>query len=283
MPLEQFFGGRTVIIATKHKKDRVIAPLLIKHLNIGSFTPFDLDTDVFGTFSGEIERLQTPLEAARSKCELAMNSFGYDLALANEGSFGPHPEIGFLPVNEELLLFVDKKNNLEVMVLHRTMNTNFSGTVVTSEQELQSFADAAQFPSHALILRKNKEETIDLQKGIVDSELLFSTFKMLMQRYGEVFVETDMRALYNPTRMQVIAEAAEKLLVKIKSCCPSCERPGFGVVEVVAGLPCAACGADTRAVKAHVYRCATCLFEELKPLPNDKEFEDPGGCDYCNP
>ena len=50
------FEGRKVVIATKHKKELVIAPLLEKNLGVTCFVPDDFDSDALGTFSGEIKR-----------------------------------------------------------------------------------------------------------------------------------------------------------------------------------------------------------------------------------
>jgi hypothetical protein len=41
------------------------------------------------------------------------------------------------------------------------------------------------------------------------------------------YVETDMRAMYNPSRMTVIQNATKKLVEKINSCCPHCNIPGL--------------------------------------------------------
>lgn len=49
----KLFKGRKIIIATKHKKENVIAPLLIKYLNLECTVNEELDTDEFGTFTGK--------------------------------------------------------------------------------------------------------------------------------------------------------------------------------------------------------------------------------------
>ena len=50
------FEGRKLLIATKHKKEIVIAPILEKELGVTCFVAPDLDTDELGTFTGEVER-----------------------------------------------------------------------------------------------------------------------------------------------------------------------------------------------------------------------------------
>lgn len=46
-----------------------------------------------------------------------------------------------------------------------------------------------------------------------------------------------MRAMFNPTRMEVIKRATEKLVSKIKRRCEKCETPGFDIDSVEIGLP----------------------------------------------
>ena len=92
------FEGRPLIIATKHEKEKVIAPILEKELGVKCFLALDLDTDKLGTFSGEVERHDDPITTARKKCLLAMELTNCDLAVASEGSFGPHPTIFLFPL-----------------------------------------------------------------------------------------------------------------------------------------------------------------------------------------
>jgi hypothetical protein len=63
----QLFDGRTVLIATMHKKEAIIAPLLEKELSVKCMTTSELNTDHFGTFSGEMARDYPPLQTVRMK------------------------------------------------------------------------------------------------------------------------------------------------------------------------------------------------------------------------
>ena len=55
-----------------HQKQSVIAPLFKKDLGIVVRVPDDLNTDVFGTFTLDKERLGTQKEAAIGKAKAAM-------------------------------------------------------------------------------------------------------------------------------------------------------------------------------------------------------------------
>lgn len=277
------FKGRKLLIATKHQKEKVIIPLLEKELGVKCFVPENFDTDDFGTFTGEIERKDNALTTARNKCLQAMKLHHCDLAIASEGSFGAHPSIFFVPADDELMIFIDQKNDLEIVARELSMETNFNGKEITSEKMLIDFAHQAKFPSHSLIIRKSKNDNSDIIKGIADWEQLRNIFNQYINKYGVVYVETDMRAMNNPTRMSVIQKATKKLLDKIKSCCPQCETPGFGISAAKEGLPCDQCGYPTRSTLSYIYSCNKCTFVKEEMYPHKKFNEDPTYCDMCNP
>lgn len=277
------FGGRKLLIVTKHKKEEVIAPVLEQELQVYCFTDASFDTDMLGTFTGEVERKDDPLTTARNKCLLAMEKNQCDLAVASEGSFGPHPVIPFVPADDEWMILIDKKQNLELKARTVSAETNFAGRFVSTEKELNAFLEAVQFPSHAVILRKSREESADIYKGLTDHTITKATFQKLLEKYNRVFVETDMRAMLNPTRMKVIEQLALKLASLIKSVCPACGRPGFGVTDIVPGLPCEQCSAPTKSPLKNIYVCGHCGYRKEQLYPKDKQFEDPMFCDTCNP
>lgn len=283
MAAASIFLNRKLVIATMHGKEAVLAPILQKELGVQIVLPQQLDTDQFGTFSGERERYLSPLETAIAKCKAAMQLTGCTLAVASEGSFGAHPLLGFLNSDEEIVVLVDTQYELQVAAKELSTVTNFNGTTIHSMHELEAFAKAAQFPSHALIIRANKADTAYLLKGITDKEVLEQRAQQLLNRQGSLYIETDMRAHYNPMRMQVIESAARKLIDKLMLPCPACGMPGFDVVEVVPGLPCTLCGAATRSTQYFIKRCQCCEHEATEWYPHGKEGEDPMYCDTCNP
>ena len=170
------FQGRNLLIATKHEKEKVIAPILEKELGVKCFVSSDLDTDKLGTFTGEIERKDDPITTARNKCLMAKYSTNCDLAIASEGSFGSHPTIFIAAADDEFLLFIDKKNNIEISARELSLETNFNGSEIKTKEELQEFASNSNFPSHALILRKSKDDLEGIVKGIIDEKLLNDSF-----------------------------------------------------------------------------------------------------------
>ncbi|SDL85592.1 DUF6671 family protein [Chryseobacterium taihuense] len=277
------FEGRTLLIATKHQKEKVITPIFEKELGVKCIVSQQFDTDVLGTFTGEVERKKDPLSTVKEKCRTAMNLENCDLAIASEGSFGAHPSVFFASADEEFLVLLDEKNKLEIIAREVSLETNFAGTEVFSEKELLDFAVKAGFPQHGLIIRKGIQDSNHIVKGITDETTLLDTFEEFQKLFGKAFVETDMRAMYNPTRMRVIEKTAKKLVEKIKNVCPDCQMPGFDITKVVKGLPCGQCGFHTKSTLSYVYSCKKCDFEKEEKYPNQKKHEDPMYCDFCNP
>ena len=152
------FKDKKFLIASKHEKEKVMAPLLEAELGVKCIVAENFDTDLLGTFSGEVERKDDPITTARNKCQMAMQQYGCDLAVASEGSFGAHPQMFFVPADDEILLFLDKKNGLEIIARELTTDTNFNGDEMQTEKELKEFAKRVKFSSHGLIIRKSKED-----------------------------------------------------------------------------------------------------------------------------
>lgn len=277
------FENRRLVIATMHKKEGVIAPILEKELEVNCFVNHSLNTDSLGTFTGEVERQLDPVSTAREKCLQAMIMNNCDLGVASEGSFGPHPSMFFVNADDEFLIFIDKKHKLEIIVRELSTETNFNGKQIKTENELLYFAKSIGFPAHGLILRKSKDDISEIYKGITNLTILKATYKHLNNNYHSVYAETDMRAMYNPTRLNVIKRAAEKLVEKIKSLCPECQTPGFGITVAKKGLKCRLCGSLTNSTLSYIYQCQHCNFKKEDMYPNKKINEDPMYCDYCNP
>jgi hypothetical protein len=275
---QAFFEGREIRIATMHGKEKVIGPALQEAFKM-KYSVAAFDTDLLGTFSGEVERVLTPLEAAREKCRLALEKHDEEIAIASEGSFGSHPTLYFMPTDEEILLLVDRKNDLEIAVKHTSLQTNYGYFFTESDESLADFLKRVKFPSHALIVKTSDF----IVKGIQTREHLDRAINECLSLHGQYQVITDMRAMHNPSRMTVIQEAADKLIQKMQSQCPACSRPGFGITDALTGLLCSTCSMPTRSVKAVIYSCEGCHYTEKADFPDGKTEEAPMFCDFCNP
>jgi hypothetical protein len=279
------FEGRTLLVATMHAKEQVIGPLAKSVLGVEVSVPTGINTDLLGTFTGEIHRVKDPVETLRDKCKMALDHTGMDLCIASEGSFGPHPAFYFVPADEELIMLMDRKHGLEIVARELTTETNFASKKIDDWNVLEAFALQAGFPEHGLILRTDPVSPNYIVKGITDWDILKQAHEtMNIDNPGSVIVvETDMRAMHNPTRMKVIESAMHKLLQNIQSLCPNCQVPGFVVTDVEEGLPCLHCNNPTRSILKNISTCSHCGHIESLLYPKGKNFEDPMYCDYCNP
>ena len=277
------FENRRAVIATMHGKEKIITPLFQNELKIKCEVPKDFNTDKFGTFSGEIERVQNPLETARAKAFSALSITKESIAIASEGSFGPHPESPFVTGNEELVIFIGIENNLEIIGRHFTENTNLNHQSIKNLSDLREFIHRVGFPKHGIILKSNDSNY---------SEKIFKDFKNFISLETKVLkvldegkivnAETDMRAMNNPTRMKAIERAVKNLAENIKSLCPECNAPGFSIIEAIRGLPCELCNIPTNGIKGYKFCCKKCKFYREEENCS-KTFQDPTFCDYCNP
>lgn len=275
------------MLITKHSKSCAVAPPFWEKLG-ASVLEYVADTDQLGTFSGEIERQGDALECARRKCEWLFEKLDdqVEFALASEGSFGPCPFIPFMACDHEILYFIDRRHDFHLHLTHLSKKTNYRMEALDSFEALQKFAEVSHFPSHALILRPERRDIKKpIFKGVCSFTALEDAFRE-SKKYssnGKVWVETDMRAQCNPSRMKVIGELAAMLADRLATCCPKCNTPGWGKVRLQKGLKCSWCGAETDMVRYEIFGCTKCIYEESIERRDGLKQADPGNCHYCNP
>lgn len=277
------YWGQRVALLTQHGKEKVLAPVLELALGCRVELVTGYDTDLLGTFTRDIPRAGSQIEAVRQKARIGMQISGLPLGLASEGSFGPDPFAGMFPWNVELLMLIDDIHAIEVVGLAQG-NAKSAHLLTASWAEAESFAQQTGFPEHYLVLRPEGEADPRIRKGIASWAELEAAFAWALEQSasGRIFLETDGRAHANPTRMENIHLAAEDLAKKLCSLCPACSTPGFWIVERVPGLCCADCDAPTREIRAEVHGCLKCAHRETREH-TDSRYADPRHCDYCNP
>jgi hypothetical protein len=287
MSTDSLFTGRVAVIATMHKKEEAIAPILESELGVQTRVPNNFNTDIFGTFTRDIARPADQIATARLKAKKALEITGETIAIASEGSFVPHPDLPFIASNREIVVFLDLLYELEIIGQEISTETNFNSHFVRSVEEANLFARKIGFPSHGLVvmLDSKSSNSDEIFKGITTEEKLreIVTFALSKSSTSKIHIETDMRALYNPTRMQNIAAATRNLIKKISQICPNCACPGFDAIEQRRGLPCGLCCLPTSAIRSVIYQCQKCHFQQEKLFPHGVKTADPAQCMYCNP
>jgi hypothetical protein len=278
-----FYEGRQVALLTQHGKQDLVRAPLEAALGCQLVHTDGYNTDQLGTFTRELTRAGSQLDAARKKAAIGMALTGATLGLASEGSFGADPYGAFMPWNTEVVLWVDRLSGHEVTGFAHGPARSLH-KMVKSPQELERFAQEAGFPEHQLVLRPEHPEHPDMDKGIHDHDALMRAFHLAHAKSsnGTVFAENDLRAFANPTRQKMIVKATQDLIQKLLSSCPSCATPGYWLTQQIPGLPCRVCGNLTRLPKAEIWRCKQCGQKEQRAM-HALPWADPARCDVCNP
>ena len=277
------YSGVELVLLTRHGKERVISPILESVLGCRVRHESGYDTDRLGTFTGEISRSGTQLEAARKKARIGMELTGLPRGLASEGAFGPDPFTGLFSWNVELIVFIDAERDLELVGINQG-KACFEHLLCGDWAAVESFARGVSFPEQQLVMRPGGQDDPRLCKGIASWSALKAAYTFARNQFadGQVFIETDCRAHANPTRMTNIRLAAQNLAHKIGSHCPACDTIGYWPAERVPGLACEACGLPTRQLCAEIWSCLKCGYRERRPVTGTISA-DPAHCEYCNP
>ena len=276
------YKGSNVALLTQHGKENVVAPILAAAIGCEVALVTGFDTDQLGTFTRDVPRAGTQIEAARKKARIGMELANLPLGLASEGSFGPDPFTGLFSWNVEMLVWIDDTLEIEVVGV-ASGKTNFSHLLAANWEQAEAFARATDFPEHGIVVRPRHEDDARIRKGVADWESLREAFFWACGEAdnGCAFLETDVRAHMNPMRMEIIASATRDLADKLGTPCPVCNTPGFQIVERAPGLPCEDCGAPTRDTRADIHRCGRCGHQAA--LERLEKAAPAGHCDWCNP
>ena len=271
------YRGRVIAVGTQHGKQHQFAPVFRRVLGAELVTPA-VDTDQFGTFTGEVVRMGAPADAARSKARLAMSVTGLAYGLASEASYGPLSG-GWLG-HEEILLFCDDVAGIEIVEGHRT--TSLPGV----SQPVSGFDDVPtslidDLPGQALIVRP-RGAVGAITKGITGSDGLRAAIEatISVSPDGVALVEPDLRAHHNPSRRLILTGLAETMARRLATTCPVCSAPGFGRVGAEPGLPCRVCETATPLRHKEIHGCAACRHYETRLV---RAAADPVACPACNP
>jgi hypothetical protein len=242
-----------------------------------------VDTDTLGTFTRDIPRPGTQVEAAARKAELALELSDAQWGLGSEGAFHLDPYLSLLPWNTEVLVLVERRSGQRITALAhaKAMSVNVDAS---SWEEVAAAAEHAGFPNHHLVVRRDGIDGTIIAKGIACMYGLRKVVSRAKSAHPDLklHIENDLRAYANPTRQTVIRQAGADLVRRFQCRCPQCNGPGFGLLRAQTGAPCASCGSPTRVPRAEVWGCPSCGHQAIKSRPLSMAA-DPQRCDVCNP
>lgn len=275
-------SGQKVALATKHGKEKVFSSLFSEIKCEIVLVPFD--TDLFGTFSGEVAREKSPKATVLAKAHAAAETANTNFAVASEGSIGPHPQLPLITADIEWVAFVDKSRGIE-------LTEHFVSTEIVAVQEtwsesldVQKLAEKANLPIHSLIARARTDQDFWSKKGIKTIDELNQAVAdfQLLGWDTELIFESDFRAMESPTRMKNIELATSKLVSRLSTLCPECQMYGFGVLGYEFGLLCLVCGESVPdVIRAERLGCLVCSAELIRP--REATAVEPSRCYNCNP
>lgn len=276
------YTGAIAGLATKHDKLPLIAPAMSGTCGL-HVVAVEIDTDVFGTFAGEVSRTSSPLDTAIAKARRGMEASGLPIGIASEGSFGPFAQVPMLLANTEIVVLVDDERGIAIHESDYVVSPPSLYVEVTVGADITSLLEKAHFPSHGLIVRPLRVMK-PIVKGIHDEKVLDAAINYCMKATtdGVVMVQSDLRAHHHPSRREVIRSAAVRLAQRVSSLCPECGCPGWGVVRVRRGALCSYCTHPTNGKVSDIFGCSACSFED-EVLPTEAIAVDPRHCPMCNP
>lgn len=283
-PYAGHYRGRLIAVGSRHGKQDQFRPAFDDVLHARLVVPGAIDTDQFGTFTGEAARAGSAVDAARAKARLGAELCGLPLGLASEASYGPLPGSGFVG-HEEVLLFRDEELGIEVLEGYRTTSVPGVAHRVADDRDLPAGL-VAGLPGQALTARPAApvpDTAPVIRKGITDTDTLREAIAEAVSRSadGLAIVEPDLRAHHNPSRRRVLAGLALTLARRLAVPCPLCRTPGFGRVETEPGLPCSRCETPTPQPRNEIHACCRCDHTLRRPV--SAQVADPADCPECNP
>ena len=276
------YHGRRAVLSTKHDKLPLVAPAVALHVGLVVDT-VSVDTDRLGTFTGDIARSGSPWDTAVAKARLGMHAARCPIGIASEGSIGPHPNAPFVNAAIELVVLVDDELGIVIGEDETSFDIVTVSADVAVDGDIDDLLRRGGFPAHAMTVRPADGYAQPIYKGIrTRRELTRAVAECTAVSSDErARVETDLRAHCCPSRRPIIARAAQRLAMRLASCCPECNTPGWGVVRLELGLCCEHCGRNVSIPRADVFGCATC--PATLTVDRGHAGADPAWCESCNP
>jgi DNA-directed RNA polymerase subunit M/transcription elongation factor TFIIS len=248
--IKQLFWGRPLLMYGVGGSEMAMKPAIKQYL--------DLDTRVHTNELAVPYQKQNrinPLAALRKRTVHAMQQDNLTLGISHEACFKPHPQLPFLYVHEESVIFIDLENDLEVTERIISTGTVYAKKEITHINDLTDFAEQVGFPFQGIVLKPVKHNHAGEQPhASADPEFLFGRCQYLLSQNVALVAETEARGFLNPSRMKVLERCTTRLMKKLMQLCPSCLSNDFlrHVNEA----------AEQHRPALTTYRCTTCGYRQ---------------------
>ncbi|QUR69167.1 DUF6671 family protein [Mycobacterium spongiae] len=281
-PRNGSYAGAEIAMGTMHGKELQVAPAFAAELGARVVAPAGINTDQFGTFTGETPRKLAPREAAAAKARLAMRVAAVPYGVASEASYNTW--FGMLAMHEEILVFIDDIRGIQVVEGENTPGAPGAPILVGGGDAAVCAAQGFGFPRQGAAVKASVKERVQVfGKGITDAATLIEVVSAAAAAADDhqAWVEPDLRAHHNPSRRDVLAGLAGRLARRLATPCPECGCPGYGKVATRDGLPCQGCGGPTSLIAADVHGCPACPYHHT--IARVVARAEPRYCPQCNP
>jgi len=279
------FKNCRITFATNHGKAQA-AQTHFERILSAHIDTLIIDSDSLGTFTGEVERPGSMLDALRGKIRLARTVTDCELVLVSEGSFSSADGFGLLTHGIEMLMLHDAQAGVEIVEQYISYETNYATATIGTLDDLHAFLTRISFGSHAVVLYPEGVPLRgNVKKGITDGAEADQEFTRLraISPSHTVIAMSDMRAHLNPTRMRAIGHCCELLAKRLITVCSQCGSGGFGLSATLPGLPCEACGLPTQRSRGEKHSCPFCRHSIERPRSDGVTTASAAECDWCNP
>lgn len=285
---------RTLLIASMHRKEDALIPVLTTYFpDLRYHVATNIDTDQFGTFSGEKKRVDTMEVTVKKKAlDAIQKNPWYDLVCATEWSFVG--EWFWWVRHVEYIILIDLRAWYTFLIRY-TWYVASAFSLATHEWRIaeQTLCEYLSFPAYGVIMSPHRKKrswsslcwwpSTHIVKGITDLSSAKETFCRLQDLAKEwiVVIESDFRAMYHPWRMEGIQNATKQLCEQICMVCPQCDTPWWRVQHVTWSARCRFCGLCTTYPTHEVWWCCQCTYTEEKCIDTTNFPLD--SCPLCNP
>lgn len=272
------YNGIKIAMPTKHGKASVIKKAFNQYFPV-DIVEVNVDTDSLGTFAGEVERINPPLETAINKHKLIS---GFEYTISSEGSIGSDPAIPFLISDYEILVFRDHKRDLIIKESHCSFEIKAFKKEIFLGENIEDILNQYDFPNHSVIVKAPEVGRIIPFKGLKNLDAVNQAIEEVAKVSKKIVIESDLRANHSPSRMENIYITAKKLAKRINTLCSACNTPGFGLKSYKKGVNCSFCKRlNPEVVQHEILGCVKCEHEVNGEVHN-KEIA-PDKCIWCNP
>jgi len=193
-----------------------VAPSFADELGAHVVAPAGIDTDQFGTFTGEVTRTLAPLAAATAKARLAIQVTGVPYGLASEASYDTW--FGMLAMHEEILMFVDDILGIQAVEGINTLGAPGPPRPVDVADKAVGAAKSFGFPRQGAAVKASVDDRVPVfGKGITDTGTLVEVVGAALAAADDnrAWVEPDLRAHHNPSRRDVLIALARRLARRV--------------------------------------------------------------------